>query len=54
MVEDEAWVAAQAFVMPGVTIGRGAVVAARSLVLKDVPALTVVAGQPARAVSRRL
>jgi putative colanic acid biosynthesis acetyltransferase WcaF len=47
-IGDEAWVAAQAFVMPGVTIGRGAVVGARSLVLADVPAAAIVTGHPAR------
>lgn len=47
VVEREAWVAADCFVAPGVTIGHGAVVLARSLVLKDVPEMMVVAGQPA-------
>jgi putative colanic acid biosynthesis acetyltransferase WcaF len=48
VVEDEAWVAAQVFIAPGVTIGRGAVVGARSLVLSDVPPGMVAAGHPAR------
>jgi putative colanic acid biosynthesis acetyltransferase WcaF len=47
VIEDEAWVAAQAFISPGVTVGQGAVVAARSLVLANVPAGMVVAGHPA-------
>lgn len=47
-VEDEAWIAARAFVHPGVTIGRGAVVGACSVVFADVPAMTIVAGNPAR------
>lgn len=54
VVEDEAWIASQSFVMPGVTIGRGAVVAVRSLVLKDVEPGIVVAGQPARMVGPRV
>ena len=37
-------------IMPGVTIGEGAVVGAYSLVTKDVPAWTVVAGNPARVI----
>ena len=53
VVEPESWIAAQCFVMPGVTIGRGAVVGVRSLVLEDVPAYTVVAGHPAVAKGRR-
>jgi putative colanic acid biosynthesis acetyltransferase WcaF len=46
-IESQAWVAANCFVAPGVTIGRGAVVLACSLVLKDVPELMVAAGHPA-------
>ncbi len=48
VVEDEAWVASQVFIAPGVTIGRGAVVGARSLVLADVPAGMIAAGHPAK------
>lgn len=46
-VEDQAWIATDCFVAPGVTIGRGALVAARSTVLQDVPAGMIVAGSPA-------
>jgi putative colanic acid biosynthesis acetyltransferase WcaF len=53
-IDDEAWVAAQSFLCPGVTIGFGAVVAARSVVTRDVAPLEVVAGNPARAISARL
>jgi acetyltransferase-like isoleucine patch superfamily enzyme len=37
-------------IMPGVTVGEGAIVGARSVVTKDVPAWTVVTGSPARVV----
>lgn len=54
VVEDEAWVASQTFIAPGVTVGRGAVVGVRSLVLKDVPAGMVVTGSPAEVRGPRL
>jgi acetyltransferase-like isoleucine patch superfamily enzyme len=50
VIEDDAWIGASAIVLPGVRIGRGAVVGALSVVTSDVPALTIVAGQPARQV----
>jgi maltose O-acetyltransferase len=53
IVEDYAWIATGASIMPGVTIGRGAVVGAFAVVTKDVSAFTVVAGNPAKVVKRR-
>ena len=52
-VESEAWIAARAFVGPGVTIGQGAVVGACSVVLKDVPAEMVCAGNPLKILHAR-
>jgi putative colanic acid biosynthesis acetyltransferase WcaF len=52
-VEPECWIAARAFVGPGVRVGRGAVVGACSLVLSDIHPATIVAGVPARAVGMR-
>lgn len=49
-IEDDVWIAADAIVLPGVTIGRGAVIGAHSVVVEDVAAFTVVAGNPARVV----
>ena len=46
-IEHGAWVCARAFISPGVRIAEGAVVAACSVVTKDVEAWTVVAGNPA-------
>ncbi len=48
-----AWVAAEAFVGPGVTVGEGAVIGARAVATKDVPPWAVVAGNPARIVKWR-
>jgi putative colanic acid biosynthesis acetyltransferase WcaF len=47
-IEAEAWVAADVFVAPGVKVGRGAVVGARSGVFSDVEPWAVVAGSPAK------
>lgn len=48
------WICAGAFIGPGVTIGDGAVVGARAVVTKDVEPWTVVAGNPARFVKKRV
>ena len=50
VIEDDAWLGAGCVVLPGVRIGRGAVVGANSVVQQDVAPLHVVAGQPARTV----
>ncbi|SCB26868.1 putative colanic acid biosynthesis acetyltransferase WcaF [Bradyrhizobium shewense] len=47
VVEREAWIAADCFIAPGVTIGIGAIVGARTTVLRDVEARAIVAGHPA-------
>jgi acetyltransferase-like isoleucine patch superfamily enzyme len=52
VVGERAWIGANVTVMPGVTIGSDAIVAAASLVARDVPANTLVAGVPARVVRR--
>ena len=53
VVGDEAWIAAEVFVHPGVTIGEGAVIGARSVVNKDMPAWTVCAGFPCKPIKTR-
>ena len=50
VVKDYAWIGSGAIIMKGVTIGRGAIVAMGSVVKMSVPELTVVAGNPAKAV----
>lgn len=49
-VHDDAWIGAGSIIMAGVTIGEAAVVGAGSVVTKDVPARTIVAGNPARII----
>lgn len=51
-IGDKAWLGFNVIVLPGVTIGEGAVVGAGSVVTRDVPAWTVVAGNPAREIRR--
>jgi putative colanic acid biosynthesis acetyltransferase WcaF len=53
IIEDRVWVAADAFIGPGVTIKVGAVIGARSAVFKDVEAWTVVGGNPAKFIKIR-
>lgn len=53
-IEDQAWVAADAFVGMGVTIGQGAVVGARAAVFKDVESWMVVGGNPAKPIKKRV
>lgn len=52
-IEDHVWIGMRAMVLPGVTIGRGAVVAAGAVVTKDVAPLEIVAGVPAQIIGRR-
>lgn len=52
-VGDDVWMGAGAVVLPGVSIGSGAVVGAQSVVTRDVPPMAVVAGNPARVIRMR-
>lgn len=54
IVEDQVWIAADAFVGMGVTVRQGAVVGARACVFKDVAPWTVVGGNPARYIKDRI
>ena len=51
-IEDDVWIGAKATILKGVRIGRGAIVAASSVVTSDVEPWTIVAGNPARVVRR--
>jgi len=52
VVEDGAWLGQNVVLLPGVTVGRGAVVGANSVIREDVPPRSVVAGAPGRVVRR--
>jgi galactoside O-acetyltransferase len=51
-IEDDVWIGAGAIVLPGVTVGRGSIVAAGAVVTSDVAPLTIVGGVPARELRR--
>ena len=53
MIMDNIWIASGAMILPGVTIGEGAVVTAGSVVVKDVEPWTVVGGNPAKMIKKR-
>lgn len=54
VIEDQAWIAAGAFIGMGVTIRQGAVVGARAAVFKNVESWTVVGGNPAKFIKKRI
>ena len=51
---DMAWIGSRAIILPGVTVGEGAVVAAGSVVTKDVETWNVVGGNPAKFIKKRV
>jgi maltose O-acetyltransferase len=53
IIDDHVWIGARATIMPGVHVGRGAVVAAGAVVTRDVDPLTIVGGIPARPIGKR-
>ncbi len=52
VIEDKVWIGIGATILPGVTLGYGCIVGAGSVVTKDVPPMTVVAGNPARIIKQ--
>jgi acetyltransferase-like isoleucine patch superfamily enzyme len=52
IIEDDVWIGAKASILPGVTIGRGAVVSAHALVNRNVEPFTIVSGVPATVVAK--
>lgn len=53
IIEDHAWIGVRAIILPGVIVGKGAVLGAASVATKDIPAFSVFAGVPAREVRKR-
>ena len=53
IIEDYVWIASRCTILPGVKIGKGAVVASNSVVTKDVPQMAIVGGVPAKIISTR-
>ena len=51
-IKDNVWIGDKATILPGVTIGKGAIIAANAVVTKDVPDYAIVAGIPARIVKQ--
>lgn len=52
IIEDNVWIGERSTVLKGVTIGCGSIVACDSIVTKDVPPYTIVAGNPAKVVKK--
>jgi acetyltransferase-like isoleucine patch superfamily enzyme len=52
-IDDYAWICSRAIILPGVSIGKGAVVAAGAVVNKDIAPYTVVGGVPAKVIAQR-
>jgi putative colanic acid biosynthesis acetyltransferase WcaF len=53
VIGDHAWIAADVFIAPGVTVGKGAVIGARSSVFKNVPEWIIAVGSPACEIRKR-
>lgn len=54
VIEDDVWVGGGSIILPGVTIGQGSIIGAGSVVTKDVPSYTIVAGNPAQFIKKVL
>lgn len=53
VIESDVWIASRAIILPGITVGKGGVVAAGSVVVKDVLPMSIVAGNPAKEIGKR-
>ena len=53
IIEDDVWIGANVIILPGVTVGKGSIIGAGSIVTKDVKEYTIVAGNPAKVIKKR-
>ncbi len=52
-ISDDVWIGARVIILPGVSVGKGAILAAGAVVTKDVPEYAIVGGNPARVIKMR-
>jgi len=52
-IEDDVWIGARAIILPGIKIGKGAIIGSGAVVTKDVPPYAICAGNPARVIKYR-
>lgn len=52
-IGDDAWIGTRVIILPGVSVGKGAIIGAGAVVTKDVPEYAVVAGVPAKVIKYR-
>lgn len=53
VIEDDVWIGTRVIILPGVTIGKGAIIGAGAIVTKSIPAWAIAAGNPARVIKFR-
>lgn len=53
VIGNDVWIGARAILLPGITVGEGAIIAAGAVVTKDVPPFAIVGGNPARVIKSR-
>ncbi len=52
-IEDDVWIGSRVVLLPGITVGKGSIIGAGSVVTKDVAPYTIVAGNPAQVIRKR-